>query len=638
MHFKEYIKLTESRTSPKIAKSIVDTVGKLINEQVVSFDFLNHKFGLLLGNVQSGKTGQMLGVIASAADHDFELFIILTSDNIQLQKQTFTRTLDFLDTFCVCDESDDIRYLTNALRKPTVIVLKKNIRVLETWKNLISSSKFARGRPIFIVDDEADAASLNTKVNQDDQSTINKKINEIVDLSNSSFYLQVTATPQSILLQSNNSTHKPDFVQYFHPGEGYLGGDFFYNTSEPYAERQVPYPIRFTDEDELAVLKEEENHIPEGMQNAISSFLIVAAHFEITGFRTSSNFLIHPSVSIADHEAIAGRIGETLNILLYDLRNDHNFKSILKNAWLDLYKTKPDITDFEKCYKYIHNILEQSKINIVTMNSRSNVTVDLNKGINIVIGGNTLGRGVTFPNLHTTYYCRKSKTPQADTFWQHCRAFGYDRDSGLVRVFLPPSLFKMFSELNQANNAMIEYIENHDSSDLQLIYPKNIKPTRANVIEKDRLNIIAGGVNHFPSYPTSNNLLMLDNLLASFDEKVEYHKVDIEFLKNIIKLLESEVDVDWPKDTYINCIDSLLEKDKVDPILIVRRNRDISKNTGTLLSPTDRKIGDTFNTTLVLTLYRVNGTIDRGWNGTPLWIPNIKFPKNKFFYSMDNLD
>jgi hypothetical protein len=68
--------------------------------------------------------------------------------------------------------------------------------------------------------------------------------------------------------------------------------------------------------------------------------------------------------------------------------------------------------------------------------------------------------------------------------------------------------------------------------------------------------------------------------------------------------------------------------------LLIRRNRDISKGTGTLLSPTDRKIGDKFSKALVLTLYRVNGKSSKGWNGNPFWIPNIKFPDDACFYDV----
>ena len=241
-YFNQYIKRTRENASDAVADAIEDTIQKIAPKYIESFDFNSHKSGLLLGNVQSGKTGHMLGVLAAAADNDFEIFIVMTTDSTHLQKQTFKRALQFLDDFCVCDEQDDVRFSMNDMRKPVVIVLKKNTRVLETWKNHLISSNFLVGRSVFIIDDESDAASLNTKVNKEDEiSTINKRISEIRKLANSSFYLQVTATPQSLFLQEEESGHKPEFVYYFKPGNGYLGGNFFYSTSEPYGEKQVPF-------------------------------------------------------------------------------------------------------------------------------------------------------------------------------------------------------------------------------------------------------------------------------------------------------------------------------------------------------------------------------------------------------------
>ena len=60
--------------------------------------------------------------------------------------------------------------------------------------------------------------------------------------------------------------------------------------------------------------------------------------------------------------------------------------------------------------------------------------------------------------------------------------------------------------------------------------------------------------------------------------------------------------------------------------LIVRRERDIKKGTGTLLSPNDRDLGKRIIDKPVLTLYRIKGQKEKGWNDKPLWIPNIKFP------------
>ena len=57
-----------------------------------------------------------------------------------------------------------------------------------------------KGNPLFIVDDEADAASLNTLINRNRQSSINRYLDSIKNGASSSLYLQVTGTPQAIFL------------------------------------------------------------------------------------------------------------------------------------------------------------------------------------------------------------------------------------------------------------------------------------------------------------------------------------------------------------------------------------------------------------------------------------------------------
>lgn len=624
-HLETYLQRVSQNTGKAVADSIRETVNELVPEHIENFDYRSHRSGLLLGNVQSGKTGQMLGVLSAAADLDFEIFIVLTTDNIQLQQQTLQRTFRFLDTVCICGENDEMRFLANDMRKPVVVVLKKNSRVLETWQGILESSGFLTGRPIFVIDDESDNASLNTKINKDEQSTINKRITEIRGLSNSSFYLQTTATPQSLFLQTEETGFKPEFVYYFSPGEGYLGGDFFYSDPQSYV-------IKLTPENELDDLRDTSGYIPPGMLDAIMSFFISAAHTIEEIGKQSCNFLIHPSVSISDHEAVATHIGSVLNDALIGISDD-DFKDLLHEAWYDLQETQPDLLNFDKCYEFTKDYLEQGKITPYVMNSKSKADYDFENGVNIIVGGNSLGRGVTFPNLQTTYYCRKSQSPQADTFWQHCRAFGYDREQGLIRLFLPPSLLKLFVELNEANNAMINHLKEHGAEGLKLTYPRNIRPTRRNVVKRDELEIISGGTNHFPFTPTSANLNEIDKLLQDYSGD-EYNVANIDLILELISLCQSNQDHDWPSDTYKNCILSLEEQYLKDPVLIVRRNRDISKNTGTLLSPNDRALGNRFNKRVVLTMYRVNGQIEKGWDGQPLWIPNIKFPSDKFFYSM----
>lgn len=87
---------------------------------------------------------------------------------------------------------------------------------------------------------------VNTKVNKNAQSTINKNLEEIKKTTTSSIYMEVTGTPQSILLLTIRSGWKSYFIYYFRPGKGYLGGNFFFPPEVP------PY-IVLTDNDEATV-------------------------------------------------------------------------------------------------------------------------------------------------------------------------------------------------------------------------------------------------------------------------------------------------------------------------------------------------------------------------------------------------
>lgn len=613
-----------------LSNTIIETSNSVYSNIQNEFDYTNHINGLLLGNVQSGKTAQTLGIISKLADENFPIFIFLTTDNVYLQKQTFERATNSLTTFDVFGEYDDVSFLNSQMKKPIIVILKKNTNILRKWRNYLSSSGYLTANPIIIIDDEADAASLNTVVNKKRVSTINNHLASIKNLASSSIYLQVTATPQSVLLQSDISGWKPKFINYFKPGDGYLGGDFVY--AEP-----MSFCIRYTEETELDKVKQDSEFIPQGLRDSLMSFLVVCAYF-IENNQETCNFLIHPSVRIKDHEAFANKIGEHLNYLLEESETeDTTFEDNLRRAWLDLQMTKPDITNFEDIKTHVSSLLFEQKIKTIVLNSTSSIEIDYNQGFNIVVGGNSLGRGITLPKLQTIYYCRKSKTPQADTFWQHSRMFGYDRDAGLMRIYLPPTLHRLFTELNNSNQVLIKQIENFGLDGVQLIYPKNIRPTRPNVIDKDFLNFVAGGVNFFPNNPIEVHTTKIDSLLSNYKIENETELTTFDFISELLKYVGSDISIDWDSQKFSNCVKSLsVKRPSTKCYLLIRRNRDISKGTGTLLSPTDRKIGDKLNKSLVLTLYRVNGQLSKGWNDNPFWIPNIKFPDDACFYDINN--
>lgn len=627
-YLQTYLERIRSKGNTALADAIQKTVDEVVPQYISNFSFTDHVVSLLVGDVQSGKTSHMFGLMCAAADECFLNFVLLTTDNILLQQQTFKRAEKDLCDFCVCDENDYLKFLNNNLRKPAVIVLKKNGRVLKKWKDNFASTSFCAGNPLFIVDDEADAASLNTLVNKNKQSTINKNLEAIKKTTSSSIYMEVTGTPQSILLQTVKSGWKPYFIYYFKPGKGYVGGNFFFSDEKP-------EQIVFTDDDEAQDILNEDEFPENGLKKAVITHLITAGHIMLSGGNVC-NFLIHPSMKTDQHKAFAEKVGNYINEIASSYGEDE-VKNAFAEIYSDLSKTKRNLRPLDEIIDYIYEQIQCDRINILMLNSISDYdgNTQYETGINILVGGNSLGRGVTFPQLQTIYYCRLAKNPQADTMWQHARMFGYDRDPELMRVFMPPKLFKLFSDINRTNNSIIRQIESMKKGDtIKIFYPTNLRPTRKNVLDKKAVGIYSGGVNYFPFNPANKDIDALDRLLSSFEEGV--YTVSLKLIVKILGFLDAEPG-DWNVSAFIGFVNTfIVSNPSGQGILIVRRERDIGKGTGTLLSPTDRRLGDEYSDDLVLTMYKITGNTLKGWEGAKIWIPNIKLPGDYAYYSGDD--
>ena len=609
-YLKAYLKTIADRGNVSLAESIFQTAEDVGNQYIRDFSFCSHEIGLLLGNVQSGKTGQMFGIICKAADMGFPAFVLLTADNVILQQQTLERVKADLKGFCICGENDSGLFIENRLMQPAIIVLKKNVRILRLWANVFASTGFMKGNPLFIVDDEADAASLNTLVNRGRQSSINKYLDSIKNGSSSSIYLQVTGTPQAILLQTMASGWHPYFTYYFAPGNGYLGGDFFFPKNEK------ADCISYTE----TIAKPE--------RQVILHHLAVSGQIFTTGGATC-NCLIHPSVRQAVHSRYERAVKTELEWCAQHI--DDEFKIGLKKEYQLMAPQKSEKSNFDAIYSCAKQLVLSGGIKVLVMNGKNDVaSEEYSSGSNIVIGGNTLGRGVTFPSLHTIYYTRTSKKPQADTMWQHSRMFGYDRDPGMMRVYINEPLYKLFSDINATNNSIIAQVEN-GTEHIRIFYPQGLNPTRANVLDNKKVFMLSGGTNYYPFNPENDSIELLDTLLKPFEDDEPYYQVNLRLMKEIFTHVTSDEDFDIK--SFVSVLDTILiEQPAAQGILIVRRNRDIAKGTGALLSPNDWHLGGSFTNQVVLTMYKVTGR--KGWNGRKLWVPNIKLPNNIIYYDV----
>ena len=607
-HFLEdYLDYLTSKGNPELSASVAKTATDVWNNHISGFSYTTHEIGLLFGNVQSGKTAQMFGIISRCADEGFPVFIILTTDNNTLQDQTLERVRKDLKGFCICGENDSHKFIDNQLLEPVIIVLKKNVRILKLWTNVLVNTNFMKGNPLFIIDDEGDAASLNTLVNRGKQSSINRYLSTIKDSSSCSLYLQVTGTPQALFLQSDVSNWHPFFTYYFKPGKGYLGGDFFFSPSK------LPESICLIDSKDDYVRVSVVRHL------AITALIMQSGG-------TVSNALYHPGIRQSIHEELANEVALNLTWCRNNLNKD--FHIVFAREYKDLKPIKYEKTSIEQAFKKISTLLKSNEINIIVMNAKNATnTEDYAKGCNFIIGGNSLGRGVTFPSLQTIFYTRSAKKPQADTMWQHSRMFGYDRDTGLMKVYIDERLYKLFSNINATNNSIISQVQ-RGIDDVKVYYPMGLAPTRKNVIDDEYIISVSGGTNYFPSDPDNATIDEIDELLAPFSSEA-YYMVNLKLIDELLShIVPSD---DFRMKAFKSVINTLrAEKSSTQGILIVRRERDITQGTGALLSPNDWKLGETFPDRIVLTMYQVLGT--KGWKREKLWVPNIKLPHGIVYY------
>lgn len=220
--------------------------------------------GMVVGQVQSGKTANYTGVICKAADAGYRLIVVLAGLHNSLRSQTQHRLdMEFLgfDTrsnrsydqtnakvgvgqmkgrflhvhsLTSSDEKGDFQvkvakqvWLNAGGSDPVILVVKKNasvLRNLHLWATRLNQEldpetgqQTVRDVPLLVIDDEADNASVNTKARPTDENgqpvedydptKINGLIRKLLRTFEKSAYLAYTATPfANIFIDADEKT------------------------------------------------------------------------------------------------------------------------------------------------------------------------------------------------------------------------------------------------------------------------------------------------------------------------------------------------------------------------------------------------------------------------------------------------
>ncbi|MBH0230069.1 Z1 domain-containing protein [Halobacillus yeomjeoni] len=635
------------------AEEIIRTGERLVER--IGKPTASSKIGLLFGQVQSGKTNNMLASLALAAEEGHKLFVILTSDNIWLYQQTIERVSSILPWFQTFGKEDWDSFSADEQdselnNNGVILVATKNKDILPKL-NELAVNKLDPNERAIIFDDEADQASLNTMTNSEQQelSQVNKEIVELREHFSSHVYIQVTATPQSLLLQNGYSGFKPDFTIKFDPGEGYVGGEHFFEEGSK--------GMKVFDDSEIDIIMGEDREalsgfaIPTGLRQAICTFLVGAASKLIREEGASYSFLCHVSHKKDDHKHLNTLIDGFIRRLSRILNQEEPSQELydtgifyLREAYSELNQTDDSLPDFSEVLEEIGINIPSTKIQLL-ISDNNQKTPSYNSPFNILIGGNKLSRGVTIKGLLVSYYGRTSQAPKVDTLLQHARMYGYrSSDVDAMRFYTSHSILDIFQSIYQSEKQLREVIETSNPDDVKALLLSRtshslLRPTRSNVVRLDSILFYKAGERYFPKYPLSENLSILDELLDDYKDESTLRQVPIKRLKEIINLTSHEKTEGgaWDKEAIKACFE-YLENNYSKGYIYVSKNKNISYGARAMLSQSDYNIYETDGPTLIM--YRYNCTVDKGWSedDEPRWVPNLRFPDGNEYFMFTTTD
>jgi len=497
--------------------------------------------GLVIGYVQSGKTTSFETVIALARDNKFRIIIVIAGTSNPLFEQStkrLERDLQINDPKLprrwkyllnpslntegvlpairnVLEEWDDSSIPSDEKRTILIAVLKNHQR-LQQLSELVNKLDLHQV-PVLVVDDEADQAGLNNKINKQQESTTYRCLMTLREKLHLHSYIQYTATPQAPLLISLIDSLSPNFVQVLDPGTAYVGGKDFFGEDQRY--------IRIIPNDEIAIATNSFDSPPDSLISALRIYLLgVASGIGSNDGIHNRSMLIHPSHLTILHEQYAHWIRNILShykrILHLDLDEPdrHDLIDEFCVSYKDLKQSSPDrLPPFEKLQQKLMSAIRNTQV--IEINARGNGTpsVDWHSSYGwILVGGQAIDRGFTVEGLTVTYMPRGVGIANADTIQQRARFFGYKMPyMGYCRVYLSQDTLRAYKSYVEHEENIRSQLINFQSYNQPLndwkrafVLDSNLRPCRKQVLDLDYSRVDFSGKWIYPTQIlTSNDVL-----------------------------------------------------------------------------------------------------------------------------------
>lgn len=485
------------------------------------------KRGLIIGDVQSGKTSTYIGFMCKAADAGYKVFILLTGTIESLRRQTQERVeegfigidmsskdqdgkrvgvgLDNKPIYAMTmtsrtrdftGDNDKIAVSLEANNDAVVFVIKKNtttLRKLTNWLRTLNANPMTNkiDMPMLMIDDEADNASINTSASKEDPTKINKLIRELSNLFTKSNYVGFTATPFANVFIDPISSESmemqdlfpEDFIISLPTPSNYIGPNQIFSENGKYSsqlryitdagiDKEDEYPFYFKHK------KDWDDDLPDSLTDAIYTYYLANVIRDLRGdYKTNRSMLINISRFIDVQKVIKDKVQDihtnaytSIKFNLSDNFNESMKDPILRRIYENWEREYKNLGfSWEQVAGRMFKSIEDIQIKIVNSSKGSEkLEYTRNSSLRaIAIGGLALSRGLTLEGLIVSYFYRNTCT--YDVLMQMGRWFGYRKNyEDLFRIWTHKSSADWYSEIAESTELL--------KDDMSLMRELNQKP------------------------------------------------------------------------------------------------------------------------------------------------------------------
>lgn len=545
--FRDYVANQPGVQSPSSLEGFVGRVAGLFRRMPSPDSTLIYRQSrqLVVGSVQSGKTGTFIGAIVLAADNGFEVSIVLSGRLTALMYQTLGRICAALvpevtqgldgkqlagtaaksvlrargfrvalvpqnspkmaafRTELAAEIAAASRSVAAGEKAHVVLVCLKTPSRLDALQRVLADASLRGGMryPGLLIDDECDEASLNTfgaanlqnDASNQRVSTVSQRIQAVVSTYRGLQCLFFTATPQANLLLNISDALSPEHVYVLDEPPGYIGPDVLLASESQFLERSIPEEEVF--EDAAGV-----SYPPDSLREAVAYFLWTAMLLPQINTCDFTSMLVHPS-RLKDGHAIYQRFCQTI---VQALRVEVLVVGRLSRSTIQIFRTAFDLLPEEgqiegrqaveqleqgAIPRSLHEVLAALEIQVLNSDAQLKTVNWATNSAKILVGGDVLGRGFTVENLTTTYMPR-GKAQALDTNLQRCRFFGYrERYVAWLRGWMDDELGRALVSTAYSERVLKNELRRADDEDITLrafrrtflLHP-GMGATRSNVI------------------------------------------------------------------------------------------------------------------------------------------------------------